>query len=930
MFRLSLGLKGAKCLSLSRHRPPRQPVYSLINISIATLVFTFTSWVLFPSYSSSKMRLGTAKALQSLGRALLAERDLILGPIDPKTGLLSKASGIVDTITGRDTGLDDQCSVIGTHINTARALILGNRPLRVPCLLEVDLFRRHASMTFPVLPFMHVEYYSHTLLSIITNLARPVKMGKCNMRKLQSADMVQGLDNLFRSFDAVLCGMAESISGDTKNENRPSWKCVDDLVEASHDCWMEFLRAGQRAIASPGDVDENSGVKIVSIFLYEVGSRIRELYFSVAVAVSHQEPFALDLAFARVEKRPAWMLSRTAYEHIDLDPLDIVEIQMIGLSAGEDRAPFHDEKWMARTKAAIHKAQHEKKLSAVLASEFGLTHKSANLRPGKAFRIPLWMIMGLQYFVTISIALTLTVIPAVNSKVFNNRGNDVVFTVVVMWQPNIGSLNSRAFNRALGTAMAAVWSYVLLGITYGATGTTWTDSAQKWIVSGFLGAIWGSFCMLNGARFKTYSYMWFVAAFTVSLVTLSLLREPTPPWSDAIERLLNVIYGIVLSWLVAVILFPISAWRMVTDNYANSCSAIQDAVMALVDLFESSESPSGVKNEIIMTPLDTLCVFTDGRFTCPLLRRRPSHSLARVCSTPRYLNEIGISAMYRPFEQPDLARAMSLSNRARRITASTAAFIGPAENELMLFRRPRMIPKGHLIKSIYASNILIDYIIQVLSLKMEFFPQACWKVNPDMYEAISSSFRGIAKVLGLMEGVIHRHDGGISQAIDDIADALDQASLNIERLTMLSKETLESFSELSTGVQDMRAPLQNAEILVVYLSLSMLLQSRGMVLAASNSFLFGDPDAQKRIEDAINRQEFMKETKQGPDAIIMHLLELAAILNARANGAAIASDDVSTKSTSLHTQTTLSDEVASQLKETLSSLRRSSSSSLDG
>ena len=498
--------------------------------------------------------------------------------------------------------------MIGTHINTARALILGNRPLRLPCLLEIDLFRRHSSLTFPVLPFMHVEYYSHTLLSIITNLARPVKMGKCNMRKLQSADMVQALDNLFRSFDAVLCGMAHSITDESKNGDRQSWKSVDDLVEASHECWIEFLRAGQRAISSSESVDEKFGVKIVSIFLYEVGSRIRELYFSVAIAVSYEEPLALDLAFARVEKRPAWMLSRTAYEHLDMDPLDIIDIQMMGLSAGEDRAPFHDKKWMARTKKAIRKAQHEKKLSAVLASEFGLAHKSANLRPGKAFRLPLWLIMGLQYFVTIFIALVLSVIPAVNSKVFNDRGNDVVFTVVVMWQPNIGSLNSRAFNRALGTAMAAIWSYVLLGITYGATGTTWTDSVQKWIVSGFLGAIWGSFCMLNGARFRTYSYMWFVAGFTVALVTLSLLREPTPPWADAAERLLNVIYGIVLSWLVAVFLFPISAWKMVTENYANSCSAMHDAVLSLVDLFESTESPSAVKNEIIMTPLDTLYV----------------------------------------------------------------------------------------------------------------------------------------------------------------------------------------------------------------------------------------------------------------------------------------------------------------------------------
>ena len=503
--------------------------------------------------------------------------------------------------------------------------------------------RRHQ-----VLSFMHVDYYSHTLLSIITNLARPVKMGNTNMRKLQRPDLRLALDGLFRSFDAVLGGLAASITEDVKNGNRQSWKLVDDLMEASHDSWLAFLRAGQRAIAASDCVDENFGVKIVSIFLYSVGSRIRELYFSVAIAVSKEEPLALDLAFVRAEKRPAWMLSRTAYEHVDMDPLQIIDIQMMGLLSTEgkddgnvgydgnvgDVGSSHDGTWMAKTKKAIRQAQHEKNLSAVLASEFGLAQKSANLRPGKAFRIPLWVIMGLQYVVTISIALILTVIPAVNREVFNDRGNDVLFTVVVMWQPNIGSINSRAFNRALGTFMAAIWSYLLLGITYGATGTTWSDSPQKWIVSGFLGAIWGSFCMLNAARYRTYSYMWFVAGFTVALVTLSLLRLPTPPWADAAERLLNVIYGIVISWLVAVILFPISAWRMVTDNYANSCSAMRDAVLALADLFESTDSPHGAENEIIIAPKDTL-----------------------------YQNEVGISAMYRPFEQRNLARAMSLSNR---------------------------------------------------------------------------------------------------------------------------------------------------------------------------------------------------------------------------------------------------------------------------
>ena len=821
------------------------PVYTLINLSIATMLYTLISWVLFPIYSSTTMRRSIASAFQSMGNAILAEKDLMLGPIDVESGLLQDATGKVDMVTGRDEGLYDQCQNIANHVMSARASILGNRSLRVPCLLEVDVYRTHNTWDFPVVSFMHVDYYSHILLSIITNLSRPLKMGMTNMRMLQSEEMKSSLRRLFRSFVDVLDAMAHFIADEKDSKTRITWKEVDDMVELCHTGWIEFLRVGQRAISESKNADERFGVRIVSIFLYNLGSRMRELYLAVAIAVSSEDESALDLAFARYESRPSWLLSRVAYEHLDMDPLDIIHSD----ESMKVVAAVHDKEWFERTKKSIKAAQGDRELAAVLASEFGLTLKSGNARPRDAFKIPLWFIMGFQYFLTVLIAIALGCIPVVQDKVFNGRGTDVLFTVVVLWQPNIGSLTSRAFNRMLGTGMAAVWSYVLISITYGATGLTWANTAQKWIVSGFLASLWGAFSAMNGARYRLYSYMWFVAGFTVSLVTLSLLREPSPPWKDAAVRFLNVIYGIVISWAVCIMLFPISAWRMVRDNYANSCSALADALTVFPSIFEPIDTPTHP------------CDYASTSGISPLLTL--------------FHKEINSSALYMPFKEKNLANVLNFTNRARRILAATSGFVGPAEKETFYFRKPKKIPSGRITKSLHGQNIFIDYMYQIICLKMEFFPQSRWKISKPLYDALKSFYQETAKTMHLLDVSVHKQ----GKQIDVVLDALKRSSKEAENLIILSREAMKAFEKLSAESQDEVAPMQNAEMLLVYTTLSIYLQTKSLVAAAAQSFMFTDPDSLAKVDNAIKESDFLEGIHHGPEAIISEFMELGRIYN---------------------------------------------------
>ncbi|KAI8108763.1 hypothetical protein M9435_005180 [Picochlorum sp. BPE23] len=808
-------------------------VYTLINIAFATMIYTLVSWFVLPMYSCQAMRASTAKAIEGIGSAIMAERDLIMSPVDPESGLFQEATGERDPLTGRDCGLFPKCEKIADVMRASRGLLLNNKGLRLPSLLEIDVYHQTGQYIFPVMPYVHVEYYCHIVLAMLSNLARPIKTGTLNMRMFQNKDIRGAFDELMKSFRDV----AEALAHCINNPKVTPWEDVEHAIESSHDHWIEFLRAGQQAMKMGGNADESFAVKSISIFLYNTGTRLRELYFATAVAMCKEDSNALRLTFIRLKKRPSWLLSRTAYENIDTDPLELIESQRQG------EAPFLDDSIsLKETEKSIRKIQWNKNVRSVLSSEFGVRQTSANMTAHRMMKIPLWVITGLQYFVTVFIAVVLNTIPAVQSKVFNNRGADVVFTVVVMWQPNIGSLTSRAFNRAVGTGMAAVWSYVLLGITYGVTGTTWDSSPQKWIIAGFLGALWGAFCVLNAARFKVYSYMWFVAGFTVALVCLSLMREPTPPWGAAGERLLNVIYGIVISWAVALVLFPISAWRVVRDNYSRSCTALSAAVASLPDLFEPVEDVSNIehiKERIFVTPLNKL------------------------------ENIHGIGALYEPLNNPKLANSLHLTNRARRLVSNTMPFIGLAEKEVFYFRRPKRIPKGRIGLSAHTSNLFIDYLIQILSLKTEFFPHSDWKVTESFHQALRESFKSLARTLGYLDVSIHKQGKGI----DAVISSLQESATQVENLSTVAKTILDNFQKLSEKKQDKRAPLQNAEILIVYLSFSMYLQTKCVILAASKAFMFTHPEAMALVEKHVGEEDFLSLAHRGPENIISELME---------------------------------------------------------
>ena len=688
---------------------------------------------------------------------------------------------------------------------------------------------------FPIVSYMHLEYSCFFVLAMISNLNRPIKTGSLNMRLFQNAGIRKAFDGLMESFFNV----AEALAHSVKDPRVTHWEDVDKTIDLAHERWIEFLRAGQQAIKVCETADDSFAVRSISIFSYHVGARLRELYFATSVAICREDPDALVLTFTRLTTRPSWLAVRVAYDNVDKDPLELIR------SGQEGNQPLSadDTKSFEQMAKDISKVKWIESLRSVLTSEFGFKHTYANMKAQSVFRVPLWFIIGLQYFVTVLIAAILNTIPAVQSKVFNNRGADVLIAVVLTWQPTVGSLTSRAFNLAVGTGMAAAWSYMMLGITYGVTGATWDNSPQKWIVAGFLGALWGAFCVLNAARYKAYSFMWFTAGFTVVLVCLSLMREARPPWEAAGERLLNVIYGIVISWAVALIIFPISGWRVVRGNSARSCSALGDAVASIPDLFEAVDDTSllnHTKEKIIITPLTKL---------------ERTH---------------GIAALHEALSNPNISNSLQLAIKSRRLIENVIPLIGLAEKEVFYFRHPKKIPKGRIDVAARTISLFISYMLHLLSLKLEHHPQSDWKVPRPFHEALTKAFRSLAQTLKYLEAPIHTQGKGV----DVVLSSLQEAATHVEGLSMAAKAILESFQSRSEGKQDARAPLQNAEIVVVYLSFSLYLQLKTILLAACKAFMFTSPEAMAKVEKQVSLDDdFLSHAYHGPEHIISELLD---------------------------------------------------------
>jgi hypothetical protein len=696
--------------------------------------------------------------------------------------------------------------------------------------------------------FYHTKIQLSLINSTIATLTRPVKSGGLNFALVQRPQVRARFHHLLKCVKTQLRVFAGAARGQQK------WKEADVALGELERAWIEFLDEAVVVVDGCSDPDAAFGLRSTSAFLYLVGSRTRSLYIALAGAVRLKDPEADSIAIKRVEITPGWLSSAEAFRNPS-------KTRQAALEAMQKAAQHVDNEFLttlgfrkkdkSTSKSSRMSNNEEEKPSPTQKSFLTLSaavHATRQRRPPNRrkkqrgpLNIPLSVIFGVQYGVALGIAVALCVVPVIYNKGFHQRPTDVALTVVVTWSCNIGSAHNRALNRIVGTFMGAVWSYLVLALAFAATGGNWdNNNPGKFIIAGFWASFWAGFCIANMLRYPAKAYAWIVAGLTVPFVTLTLMRTGTsPPWEIVGWRVINVLIGVAIVWLVSLLVLPLSARTVVNSNFSAALHSMAE-----------------------------------------LLRQLPVH-LTAAADNPNSTDGVGVSALStagsvspQAFLTPIIAGApIQLSLRVQRALADVSAAIPVLESEYLPHHRLRRVPKGATGAAVHAAQLMLDFLNITFAIKMEKSHLGPWQIPVLQHTHLTSVAASVAEALDSLRDAIL----GDIKSIETTLKCLDDVEIGLEKQI---EETLaiavadnnstadggSVASEVATAEEAIKKPSQQLRLevlMLLYMGISVSQQLKILCSATARAFFAQD----EAVVAEIDRKVSEKTQKATPNNI---------------------------------------------------------------
>ena len=135
-------------------------------------------------------------------------------------------------------------------------------------------------------------------------------------------------------------------------------------------------------------------------------------------------------------------------------------------------------------------------------------------------------------------------------------------TVYVLMQPQTGMVLTKSFYRIFGTLAGAAASLALLGLF-----------AQERVLFLLGLSIWVGLCTAGAALYRNFkSYGFILAGYTAAMIALPLVMQPTGFFDYAVNRVTEVVVGIMCAGIVSGMVFPQSLGgtiaRTIQSRYA--------------------------------------------------------------------------------------------------------------------------------------------------------------------------------------------------------------------------------------------------------------------------------------------------------------------------------------------------------------------------
>lgn len=551
--------------------------YILLNAVIGTGACVICSNFLFPITAGSLYRQHVSDSLESLSEAIGLAENMLMGPIDPKSGRLACADGCINPVTGHDQGMAKDVNEIADKLLNARRSLSSTRSLHIPVFLEIDVYQK--PRRFPRHQFFESKLLIGNTIATLSTTLQPIESGKLNFLLIQHPEIKPKLEKLTGSMQETFRELAGAVKKEVE------WKIVDCALAEMDISWVEFLEEVVVQVPTCPHKKSISALRTISELYYLVGTRLRDVYKSLATAVSGSDSDAVEISRRRLKCTPGWTRPSEAlinhHWNVNYESEKIQqEIET------DDKIKFGDIGKGMKKNSALRRLMFKKLYG----------HKSNKvLRTRYAYGMPLWLVFGIQYGVPVAISLILASIPVVAEKAFIDRPFDVIITVIVVWVPNIGTTTTRGVQRVFGTVLTAAVSYVIIGFAYLASDSSWGTNPAKFIIGWSLASVYAGFCVLNMQRYSSYEYFWTVANFTLATTTLPVFRATDSPWKRLGQRSANMITGGLIIWIAAIFIFPISTRWMTQVNFASG-------IKYLARLFGDFRNEASTSIEVFIPP----------------------------------------------------------------------------------------------------------------------------------------------------------------------------------------------------------------------------------------------------------------------------------------------------------------------------------------
>jgi uncharacterized membrane protein YccC len=189
------------------------------------------------------------------------------------------------------------------------------------------------------------------------------------------------------------------------------------------------------------------------------------------------------------------------------------------------------------------------------------------------------------------IKLTIATLLAMSISMFFNLSSPQtsIFTVFIVMQIHSGLVFSKSFYRFLGTLIGFIIALIL----------TSSFSQDRYWFMGFF-TLWIAICAAAGFKYRNFiSYGFVLSGYTVALIVLPNIDNPLNIYGFAIERISEVVVGLLCASVVSEIIFPKQLSDTLLESEKQKYKNIYFSVLDMENIFSKEKSINNFSKNIL-------------------------------------------------------------------------------------------------------------------------------------------------------------------------------------------------------------------------------------------------------------------------------------------------------------------------------------------